>query len=111
MVNKLSDHHYTGTGDVTCALLLAWIHRLGAAGAEAYVYGTALLNAISSVQAMLARAQFNANSNPDQLSCRSVELPIIQSKLDIESPPVQRLVETNNCNDVSDLYHLWTVKI
>jgi pyridoxine kinase len=126
VVDKQSDFHYTGTGDVTCALLLAWVHRLllapdgsegeGAeeAGGREHACGRALGRSIATIQAVLLRAQRRAMSRSDgaaaaaaaasspagegeeqsavsdalrAIKCRVVELPIVQSKRDIESPP------------------------
>ena len=111
IVNKLCDHHYTGTGDVTCALLLSWTDRLKGIQDGSFIYGTALLNAVSSIQAVLAKAQSNASNSTSSITCKSVELPIIQCKLDLENPPLNKLLELNNCRDICELYHLWKVKI
>ena len=68
IVNKLTDNHYTGTGDVTAALLLGWIHKLSNTTTTSSnnntidsvsVYGMALLNSLCTIQCMLARAQSN----------------------------------------------------
>lgn len=107
IVNKLTDNHYTGTGDVTAALLLGWIHRLSTTGGVmpdgVSIYGLALLNSLCTIQCMLSRAQRNAkrmqalanvqydkNGTAPEKSIpnsKYVELPIVGSKCDIENPP------------------------
>jgi len=71
VVEKQCDFHYTGTGDVTCALLLAWVHKLSAgmggvpsssSASEVCMHpcGHALRYSISTIQSVLLRAQQNA---------------------------------------------------
>ncbi len=65
---------YTGTGDLTAALLLAWLH-LTPGDAPSRLEGV-LENVIATVQATLKRTRAEAGE--------SAELRLIQSKEDIE---------------------------
>ncbi|GAB5034629.1 pyridoxal kinase [Nannochloropsis oceanica] len=70
---------YTGTGDLTAALLLAWLH-LTPGDAPSRLEGV-LENVIATVQATLKRTRAEAGE--------SAELRLIQSKEDIERPRVE----------------------
>ncbi|KAJ1623448.1 Ribokinase-like protein [Pavlovales sp. CCMP2436] len=66
---------YTGTGDLTAALLLAWMHKLGDANLVEAVEKT-----IASVQAVLSRTHDEAGPGK--------ELRLVQSVADITTPVV-----------------------
>lgn len=66
---------YTGTGDLTAALLLAWMHKLGDAE-----LAPVLEHAIASVQAVLRRTHDEAGPGE--------ELRLVQSIADLVSPRV-----------------------
>lgn len=67
---------FTGTGDLTAALLLAWTHRLGEEGLQ-----QALENTVASVQAVLKRTVEEGDANK--------ELRLVQSIHDIIQPSVK----------------------
>lgn len=80
IVDKHSDFHYTGTGDVTCALLTAWVHKLTAGGDNNdvggvstdrlpdHACGQALRLSISTIQAILRQAKRNATAKMARMS-------------------------------------------
>ena len=102
-----------GTGDVTCALLIAWIHKLENDSTGNHINqnqkqkqnarGRALLNAITTIQSMLLRVQARANKTTNDNANQKrklIDLPIIQSKADIENPPISRIFGFGfGCND------------
>ena len=75
------DATFTGTGDLTAALLLAWLHKTD------WDLQQSLSNALSSVQAVLSRTMRLASKCPDGLTPRNLELKLVESKSDLESPP------------------------
>jgi pyridoxine kinase len=72
--------HFTGTGDLTSALLLAWLHK------SDKDLQTSLCKAMSSIKAVLNRTLSYASCAPGGLTPRNLELKLIQSKADLESP-------------------------
>ncbi|XP_069695577.1 pyridoxal kinase isoform X2 [Periplaneta americana] len=75
---------FTGTGDLFTALLLAWMWRTD------NILKTSLENTIATIQAILRR---NLNMSEERSkTCATtiarVELPLVQSKADIENPKV-----------------------
>lgn len=72
---------FTGTGDLTAALLLAWLHKTDGDIEQS------LAKTMSSVQSVLMRTIAYALSSPAGLSPRNLELKLIQSKRELESPP------------------------
>ena len=99
------DGHFTGTGDATAALMLAWTDILGAQHA-----GAAMLKTLSTMQRVIATTLENQNrlqgkflatkagSRPveatQQQRARMSELCIVKSKVYIEEPPDATGIET-----------------
>ena len=105
LVDKL-EGSFTGTGDASAALLLAWSHmkRVGSAAASSSEIGTetggALLNTLESIQAILRRTSRKQKKNMEMKSASSLpaeelkayrskatELCLIESRFDIMNPP------------------------
>jgi pyridoxine kinase len=101
--------YFTGTGDATAALMLAWSHLLGD-----NKHGEALVKTMTTIQAIISKTKkhqslmkkhtntynrsYNNNSNSNieiliedkkikSIDSRFAELCIVQSKLEIENPP------------------------
>lgn len=74
------DAKFTGTGDLTAALLLAWLHRTNKD------LPLALSNTMSAVQAVLKRTMDHSAAAPDGLTPRNLELKLVQSRAELESP-------------------------
>lgn len=76
--------YFTGTGDLTAALLLAWLRKTDNDVA------TAMERACASIQAVLSRtwAHTQAAKAAGQTSTSSTELRLVQSAKDILHPPV-----------------------
>ena len=71
------DFKFTGTGDLTAALLLAWYSKLPTQ------FATVCERTIASLQAVCGRTMAMCDG-----SVRSKELRIVESKADLESPTV-----------------------
>lgn len=71
--------HFTGTGDLTAALLLAWSRKLP------HAFVTACENAIASVQAVCARTRAGLTSDASR---KAHELKIVACKAVLERPEV-----------------------
>ena len=74
--------YFTGTGDLTAAVFLAWMHRSGDN------IDDALSKTIHTVQAVLARTM---KEGKPVGGARAPELRLIQSKRDIECPEAARV--------------------
>lgn len=74
------DAKFTGTGDLTAALLLAWLHRTNRD------LPLALSKTMSAVQAVLKRTMKHATAAQHGLTPRNLELKLVQSKAELESP-------------------------
>lgn len=114
------DGNYTGTGDLTAALLLAWLHKLYLEPRRLHLadgdLNQALINVLSSVRAVICRTDtkrlaklalplpppsqssgvegeviYTAEQQKRLQKARATELCLIQSKQDIEVPPVASL--------------------
>eukprot|EP01116_Phalansterium_solitarium_P004770 TRINITY_DN1588_c0_g1_i1.p1 TRINITY_DN1588_c0_g1~~TRINITY_DN1588_c0_g1_i1.p1 ORF type:complete len:317 (+),score=71.09 TRINITY_DN1588_c0_g1_i1:49-951(+) len=75
---------FTGTGDLFASLLLGWLINDGASLDSADALQHACEKAVNAVQAVLRRT----------LSAGSKELRLIQSRHDLEKPPMSVLAET-----------------
>lgn len=84
------DAHFTGTGDCTAALLLAWTHNL-----REDSLGTALRNSLATVQSIIALVsrkqklllkEYTPSDSNDCRLMRAVEFSVVQGKKYIESP-------------------------
>jgi pyridoxine kinase len=86
--------HFTGTGDCTAALLLAWTHLLTEGG-----LGAALINSISTIQSIIKliakkqaavlRAIAPADDPRDGRLMRAVEFNVVQGRRYIVVPPTE----------------------
>lgn len=78
-------HLFTGTGDLFAALLLAWLHR------SQGDLSLALNNSVSSLQGVLKRTAAHAEEQvrlgTQPYGVKVLELRLIQSKEEIETPP------------------------
>lgn len=122
--------YYTGTGDATAALMLAWSHLLGDNN-----HSEALIKTIATIQAVISKTKkhqslmrkhtdtnqsfnynnINNNSHSNNeiliedeknkkksIDSRFAELCVVQSKLEIENPPPM---------PVSSLIETWTINL
>lgn len=69
--------HFTGTGDLTAALLLAWSHRLPGR------FASVVEHAIASVQGVCNVTMRKAGDSP-----ASRELRVVESKCCLEAPSI-----------------------
>mmetsp|Transcript_6627 Transcript_6627/g.6934 ORF Transcript_6627/g.6934 Transcript_6627/m.6934 type:complete len:344 (+) Transcript_6627:34-1065(+) len=110
--------HYTGTGDCTAALLLAWIHLTQANIQES------LLKTISSLQAILKLTQerqhyygIRTGSTTEDIThnLRYGELAVVYGKKFIENPPIPQDNSLNlnswRIDDISNLLVTQTLEI
>ncbi|XP_053213402.1 pyridoxal kinase-like [Panonychus citri] len=80
MIPKI-DARFVGTGDLFAALLLAWLHKSN------YDLKGSLENTVSTMQTILNRT-FNYAKSIGKFDDDSLELKLIQSKIDIETPTI-----------------------
>lgn len=92
------DAHFTGTGDCTAALLLAWTHLLTEDG-----LGDALINSMATIQSIIKlvakkqAAELKAVGTGDELDprvLRAAEFSVVQGKKYIETPPTSGFAVT-----------------
>ena len=74
------DATFVGTGDLTAALLLAWLHKTNRD------LPLSLCKTMSTVQSVLKRTIAHATSAPGGMTPRNLELKLIQSKAELQSP-------------------------
>jgi pyridoxine kinase len=106
------DGSFTGTGDATAALLLAWSHKLERESrtkvdSESAISSSVLMNTIATLQAIVNRT-YNRQQRSNSAKCavdiedidqsasrekarkaKSSELLLIESRWDIISPPIE----------------------
>lgn len=75
------DGRFVGTGDLTTALLMAWLHRTN------NDLAASCSKTMSSLKCVLDRTFKSAQESGQGLNAKTLELKLIQSKKDIEDPP------------------------
>eukprot|EP00941_MAST-03F_sp_MAST-3F-sp1_P003509 g3509.t1 len=91
--------HYTGTGDLTAALLLAWTHENKSRkdlNSEAEQFRDSLEKVAASMQAVLRRTYKESENLEKSKIVKNVppELRLIQSRDDLITPPVGDIAST-----------------
>lgn len=75
------DGRFVGTGDLTAALLMAWLYRTN------NDLATSCAKTMSSLKCVLDRTFKSAQESGQGLNARTLELKLVQSKTNIENPP------------------------
>ncbi len=85
IIKKLNGH-YTGTGDTTASLVLAWINILGE-----HNFGEAFKKVLSTMNGIIKNTQKRqeelVSRNPNYNTTQACELCVVKSKSIIECPP------------------------